>query len=52
MHHGHGFGLLSRGSTLTNPATGYPLGLRFLDTQTLGIYGPELAEPAHDSCLE
>ena len=46
MHHGHGFGLHSRGSTPTSPTTGYPLGLWVLDTRTLGIYDPELVELA------
>ena len=46
MHRGHGFGLCSCGGTPTSLATGYPLGLRVLDTWTLGICGPELAEPA------
>ena len=52
MHHGHGFGLRSRGGTPTSPATGYPLGLWFLDTQTLGIYGLELVKPTLSSYLE
>ena len=46
MHCGRGFGLRSHSGTLTSPATGYPLGLWVLDTQTLEICGPELAEPA------
>ena len=52
MHRGRGFGLRSCGGTLTSPSTGYPLGPQFLDSQTLGIYGPELAELALGSCLE
>ena len=52
VHRGRGFGLRSRGGTPTSPTTGYPLGLRFLDTQMLGICGPELAELALGSCLE
>ena len=52
MHCGRGFGLRSRGGTPTSPATSYPLGLQFLDIRTLGIYGPELVEPALSSCLE
>ena len=52
MHRGRGFGLRSHGGTPTSPATSYHLGLQFLDTRSLGIYGPELAEPALGSCLE
>ena len=52
MHHGRGFGLHLRGGTPTSPAIGYPFGPQFSDTQTLGIYGLELAEPAFGSCLE
>ena len=52
VHRGREFGLRSCGGTPTSPTTGYPLGPRFLDTQMLRIYGPELAEPALGSCLE
>ena len=52
MHRGREFELRSRGGTPTSPATGYPLGPQFLDTQTLEICGPELAELALGSCLE
>ena len=48
MHRGRGFELRSCGGTPTSPATGYPLGSQVLDTQTLGICGPELAESALD----
>ena len=51
VHRGCGFGLCLCGNTLTSPATSYPLGPRFLDTQTLEICGPELAEQALGSCL-
>ena len=56
VHRGRGFGLRSRDSTPTSPAAGYPLSLRVLDTQMLGIYGPELVEldlnflPRVDTC--
>ena len=52
VHRGRGFGLRSHGGTPTSPATGYPLGSRFLDTVTLEICGLELAELALSSCLE
>ena len=52
VHRDRGFGLRSHGGTLTSPATGYPLGLRFLDTRMLGICGPELAKTILSSYLE
>ena len=51
MHHGRRFGLRLCGGTPTSPATGYSLGSRVLDTQTLRICGPELAESALDFLL-
>ena len=46
MHYGRGFELSSHDSTLTSPATVYPLGSLILDTRTLGTSSLKLAKLA------
>ena len=51
MHRTRGFRLRLCGGSPTSPTISYPLGLPILDTQTLGICGPELVELALDFLL-